>query len=186
MSPLDGRAPFVIDVRDLGRRAGAMLAIARQEPAPGDLSNPMIEVPPGSSVSLQLRLESVIEGVLVTGTVIAMFQGSCGRCLEEVRGDITVTISELFRYSDQVEPGDDEDLPVVEGDLLDLEPTVRDELVLALPLSPLCQDDCLGLCPDCGFELATDPSHKHDRIDSRWEALAQGFGDFPDSTLRPS
>jgi uncharacterized protein len=72
-----------------------------------------------------------------------------------------------------VASSDDEDeLPKLEDDLLDLEPTLRDAVVLALPLQPLCQPDCEGLCIECGANLNDNPGHKHDVIDARWAALA--------------
>ena len=62
----------------------------------------------------------------------------------------------------------------LEGDLLDLEPVLRDAVVLALPFQPLCRPDCLGLCPECGARLADDPDHTHDApIDPRWAQLQQ-------------
>lgn len=177
MSSLDGRAPFVIDVRELGRRAGAMMRVTLREPAPSDLANALIEVRAGTPIELELMLESVIDGVLVTGTANAQLRGTCGRCLEQITAELTVEISDLFRYVDQIDQLDpDDELPVLDGDLLDLAPTVRDALVLALPLSPHCREDCLGLCPQCGVRLNDQPAHQHDQTDSRWAALT---GIFP-------
>ena len=80
------------------------------------------------------------------------------------------------------EPDPTEDEPVLAGDLLDLEPTLRDAVVLALPIAPLCRDDCPGLCAQCGARLADDPGHRHDdQVDARWVALA-GLLDMPDRT----
>ena len=63
------------------------------------------------------------------------------------------------------------ELPELEGDLIDLEPVLRDAVVLALPLRPLCRDDCPGLCAECGARLADDPDHGHETVDPRWAAL---------------
>ena len=70
---------------------------------------------------------------------------------------------------------EDDDVSRLEGDLLDLEPLLRDAVVLALPFQPLCRDDCPGLCTECGARLADDPDHQHDEpVDPRWAALGQG------------
>ena len=168
MSSLDPRAPLVLDIRDLGRRAGSMTEVDRTVPAPADLGGGVAVVPPGSDMELSLRLESVVEGVLVSGTATVTVVGECARCLDPVEWLETVPFTELFLH----EPGpEEEELPVLDGDLLDLEPVVRDAVVLALPLAPLCRPDCPGLCPECGARLADDPSHGHDRMDPRWAAL---------------
>jgi uncharacterized protein len=170
LSRLDPRAPLVVDTRDLGRRAGSMLKAATTVPAPPDLGLDVIGVPEGSDLALELRLESVVEGVLVTGTATVQLQGECVRCLDPVTSERVVDIQELFFYADQA-PEDDEDALRLEGELLDLEPVLRDAVVLGLPFQPLCRDDCPGLCSECGARLADDPDHGHDQVDPRWGAL---------------
>jgi uncharacterized protein len=168
MSSLDPRDPLVFDIRDLGRRAGSMMEMDVTVPAPNHLGGGVAVVPPGSGVGLVLRFEAVVEGVLVSGTASVRVAGECARCLDPVEWDQTVPFTELFLH----EPGpEEEELPVLDGDFLDLEPVVRDAVVLALPLAPLCRPDCPGLCVECGARLADDPSHGHDRIDPRWAAL---------------
>ncbi|MBX6389296.1 MAG: DUF177 domain-containing protein [Frankia sp.] len=169
------RGPFVLDTRELGRRPGSMRAVSRQVPAPDDLGTPMMRVRPGSLLELELRLESVHEGVLVSGSVAAELTGECARCLDEVHDRISVELRELFYYPDRAAEidEDDEDVFTVVDDLVDLAPVVRDALVLDLPLSPLCRPDCAGLCVDCGARLdEVGPDHRHERIDSRWAALS--------------
>ncbi len=115
-----------------------------------------------------------MEGVLVTGTATAGLDGECVRCLEPIRDDIVVDFQELFVYEEKDDETDDEDSGTsrLEGDLLDLEPLLRDAVVLSLPFQPLCQDDCPGLCIECGARLADDPDHQHEEpIDPRWSAL---------------
>lgn len=169
MSSLDPRDPMVFDLRELGRRAGSMMEVDRTVPAPADLGGGVAVVPPGSEIDLRLRFEAVVEGVLVSGTAAVTVAGECARCLDGVEWDETVPFSELFLH----EPGPEEEgLPVLDGEYLDLEPVVRDAVVLALPLAPLCRPDCPGLCVECGARLADDPSHAHDRMDPRWAALA--------------
>jgi uncharacterized protein len=185
---LDSRAPLVIDTRELGRRAGSMREITRTVPAPADLGLDVIGVPEGSPLELDIRLEAVVDGVLVSGTARARLAGECVRCLEPVTSDLDVTFQELYVYPDDSEQAtyghgsraahaapadtDDEDgVSRLEGDLLDLEPVVRDAVVLALPFQPVCRDDCPGLCSECGALLATDPDHHHASADPRWAAL---------------
>jgi uncharacterized protein len=126
-----------------------------------------------------------MEGVLVTGEARAALEGECARCLEPLHDEIDVTFQELFMYDDIRDAASldeaDDDVSLLEGDLLDLEPLLRDAVVLALPFQPLCQDDCPGLCPDCGARLADDPDHHHDApVDPRWAGLA-GLTALPDT-----
>lgn len=166
------RAPFVVDLTELGRGPGTMLELDLVEVAPEGWGNPVVEVVPGSTISAQVRFESVIEGVLATGFADCEVAGSCGRCLEPIRDRIRVPFDELFRYADQPDPDDSDDHPTLVGVLADLEPSLRDAIVLALPWAPRCREDCPGLCPECGALLAEDPDHRHDRTDPRWAALA--------------
>lgn len=180
---LDHRNPLVFDTHELGRRPGALQRLTRTIDAPVDLGIPgVIGVPEGAPLELDLRLESVMEGVLVTGTARAQAEGECVRCLEPVGLELEADFQELFSYPDAddrgrviAEPGDDaeddEDRFFLEDGLFDLEPLLRDAVVLALPMQPVCQDDCPGLCSECGARLADDPDHHHDAVDIRWAAL---------------
>ncbi|MFL6055978.1 MAG: YceD family protein [Actinoallomurus sp.] len=178
LTRIDPRAPFVIDTIALGRRPGSMREESRTVPAPANLGVEMVGVPEDADVELDFRLEAVMEGVLVSGMARAPLTGECARCLEPVTSSIEVDFQELFVYSD-TRSGEsaDEDERRLEKDLIDLEPVVRDAMVLALPLSPLCQDDCPGLCSECGVRLAdAEPDHHHEAVDPRWAAL-QGMLD---------
>jgi uncharacterized protein len=166
---LDPRSPFVLDTRELGRRPGSMSRVRRTVPAPADWSLELVRVPTGAEVELDLRLESVMEGVLVTGVAEAPVAAECGRCLEPVAERVTVDVQELFGYAPAP---DDAEAPTVDGDFLDLAELLRDAVVLALPLNPVCEDGCAGLCPGCGGKLAElDEDHAHDAPDPRWAAL---------------
>ena len=168
--PLNPRSGLVLETHELGRRAGAMKVVRTSVEAPADLGIGVIGVPLGSPVELDLRLESVVEGVLVSGSATVVVRGECVRCLGEVSDELEVGIQELYVYPG-VEP-DDDLASRLEGDLIDLEPLLRDEVVLALPFQPLCRDDCSGLCVECGANLNNDPGHRHEaRHDPRWEAL---------------
>jgi uncharacterized protein len=174
---LDPRAPLVLDTRELGRRPGSQRQMSFTAEAPAELGIEILSVPEGSPIDIDLRLEAVMEGVLVTGTADADLDGECSRCLEPIEDTIHVDLQELFVYDDHDDRGSrpddlDDDVSRLEGDLIDLEPLLRDAVVLALPFQPLCRDDCPGLCAECGARLADDPDHRHDApIDPRWAAL---------------
>lgn len=171
-------SPFVINTHDLGRRAGSMRELEVTARAVEPLGSEVIAVPAGAPIELDLRLEAVSEGVLVTGTARAVAVGECVRCLREVTEEVEVDITELFGYAESRRDrrGDvdeeEEPLPTLDGDLLDLEPTVTDAIVPALPFQPLCSPDCGGLCSVCGIRLDdAEPGHAHEVIDPRWAAL---------------
>jgi uncharacterized protein len=184
---LDPRAPLVLDTRELGRRPGSQRRKSFSAPAPADLGIEVLRVPEGSPIEFELRLEAVMEGVLVTGQAQAGLEGECVRCLEEIHDHVVADFQELFVYeeSDTAQgprDGEDDDVSRMEGDLLDLEPVLRDSIVLTLPFQPLCQDDCPGLCIECGARLADDPGHRHeDPVDPRWAKLQQLAGSSQDA-----
>jgi uncharacterized protein len=173
---LDPRAPLVLDTRELGRRPGSQRKMSFSAEAPAELGIEILGVPEGSQIDIDLRLEAVMEGVLVTGTAQAGLDGECARCLAPIEDTVQVDVQELFVYDDpdHHHRGDDQDDDVsrLEAHLIDLDPLLRDAVVLALPFQPLCRDDCPGLCVECGARLADDPDHGHDDpIDPRWAAL---------------
>jgi len=170
-----GSGDFVFDLRSLGRQPGSFRAEKRTAHAPDDLGSGLVSVPAGADVALDMRFEAVSEGVLVTGSAVAPLTGECARCLDPVTSSTEVSFQELYRYLP--DPGEDEadEERFLDGDLLDLEPAFRDAVVLALPLSPLCREDCPGLCVECGARLAdAGPRHGHgEDIDPRWGLLRQ-------------
>jgi uncharacterized metal-binding protein YceD (DUF177 family) len=170
--------PWKVDLRELGRRAGSMQEIERKLPAPAGWRVELIGVPEGADVGLRLRLESVMEGVLVTGEADVPLAGSCARCVEPIEDSLELDLQELFAYAGSTTEATSEEDEVrrIEGDYLDLEPMVRDAVVLALPLAPVCSDDCRGLCVDCGQRLDDlPPDHTHEVLDPRWAGLADRF-----------
>jgi uncharacterized protein len=117
--------------------------------------------------------------VLVTGTVTAPVTGECGRCLDPITDELVVEVCELFAYPSSItdRTSEQDEIHRIEGEHLDLEPVVRDEVVLGLDFAPLCRPDCAGLCPGCGQRLADLPAeHAHHTVDPRWAGL------LPDST----
>jgi len=186
-SRLDPRNPLVLNTRALGRGPGSRHTQQLTVPAPPDLSAGVIGVPEGAEMTLDVQLEAVTEGVLVTAEVTAPLAGECARCLEPLTQTADVRFQELFNYG-QDSGQDSEDGYSLDGDLLDLEPVLRDALVLALPLAPLCRDDCPGLCPECGVQLArAGKEHGHAAaIDPRWAELARRMTETgPDGSAAP-
>jgi uncharacterized protein len=166
----DPRSGLVLDTHELGRRGGGRKEISRVAEAPEDIGIAMIGVPPGSPVVLDLAIEAVVEGVLVSGTAEVRLAGQCARCLEAIESTTTIDLQELFCYPDK--ELDDPEASRLQDELIDLEPLVRDAVVLDLPFTPWCRPDCAGLCPSCGANLNAAPDHRHDEsVDPRWGGL---------------
>lgn len=172
----DPRSLLVFDVSRLGRRPGAMQTVRQTVPSPSRIGLDLIAIEQGAPLDLDLRLESVSEGVLVSGTVHAPTHGECSRCLGPMTGEIEIALTELFAYPDSLTETTTEDDEVghVVDHTLDIEQPIIDAVGLALPFAPVCQEDCPGLCPTCGVRLAAaEPAHQHDQIDPRWAKLTQ-------------
>jgi uncharacterized protein len=180
---LDARDPWVFDTRELGRRPGLSRPVRRALTLQSPLGVPdVITVPQGAEIDADLLLESVMEGVLVSGTVHAPAAGQCSRCLDPIGDEVEVELTELFAYPDSTteETTDEDEVSRLVDDKIDLEPMIRDALVLALPQVPLCSEDCPGLCSECGVKWADlEPGHGHETIDPRWAALVERFGENP-------
>jgi uncharacterized protein len=159
-----------------------MVTVDETVTAPSRIGIETVAIPEGAPVDLDLRLESVSEGVLVSGTVSAPTEGECARCLNPVEGDVEIYLTELYAYPDSATEATTEEEEVgrvladSSGDTVDLEQPIIDAVGMELPFSPLCREDCPGLCPECGAPLAdfeNDPEpHGHDVIDPRWAKLA--------------
>ena len=167
-------SPMVVDIARLGRRPGGMFTVRDTVPSPSRIGLDLIAIERGAPLELDLRVESVSEGVLVTGTVAAPTVGECARCLTAVQGRVQVALTELFAYPQSATEATTEEDEVghVVDETIDLEQSVIDAVGLDLPFSPVCRPDCPGLCPECGVALAAEPGHRHDRIDPRWAKLA--------------
>ena len=183
----DPSSQWVVDTRELGKRPGQSSQLYRRLPTSSELGVPdVITIAAGTEVTLDLLLESVVEGVLATGTVSAPSAGYCVRCLDPVSETIESRVTELFAYEDPEvadDTADAEDVSPIVDDMLDLEPVARDALVLGLPHAPVCSPDCLGLCAECGEKWAElEPGHGHEKIDPRWAALVDKLDDLTDET----
>jgi len=157
-----------------------MMPVQESVPSPVRIGLDFMAIEPGTDLDLDLRLESVSEGVLVTGTVYAPTHGQCSRCLESIAGDIEIALTELFAYPGSATESTTEadEVGHVVDQTINLEQSIVDAVGLALPFAPLCSDDCPGLCSQCGVLLATaGPDHSHDVVDPRWAKLS---GMFPE------
>lgn len=170
------RSELVLDTGDLGRGAGISRELQKTVAAPADLKVPLIGVPEGSPLELDIRLETLEDGILATVDVTGETSGECARCLDAFTRPLHVTIQELYLYPEAAAQVDAEDETAdvtyeIEDDLLDLEPALRDAVGLSLPFQPVCSADCPGLCSVCGVHLVDNPDHYHEDLDPRWSAL---------------
>ena len=158
---------FKISVAEILGRPGTYRDIRVEDPLEG-IETALARVDKG--VLASLRLESVVEGVLATGEVTGGATFICARCLKEMPADVEVDITELF-YAPGHGEGE-EDAYRVTGTDIDLEPAVRDAVTLALPLNPVCKEDCKGICATCGKDLNFEGCVcRADDVDPRWAAL---------------
>ncbi len=167
---------FSIPVHELIKRPGEMRELVMQFDMDHELGTGYATVPKGQWLKIDVRLESVHEGILATGDIVTEAHTVCSRCLEDMTAEVAESFQELFVYG---QPGEDEFS--VDGDSIDLEQVVIDSVVLNLPFKPVCSADCKGLCQECGFRLQEDPSHSHQApVDSRFAALAELLEDGKD------
>lgn len=161
--------PFFLPVRDIVRKPGEMREHSIDITLDQKWGEGIVSIESGTTVELDVRLESVHEGILVSGTADADYTGVCGRCLTDITASIEVEFQELFAY-----PGEEETDFEVQDDHVDLESLVRDAVVLSLPFQPVCQPDCPGLDPVTGEKLTESAGAESPApIDPRWSVLQQ-------------
>jgi uncharacterized protein len=169
------QSSFRVNLHELPRRAGEMREYALNFPTPESIGIPLLEIPKGEILDIKFRAESVDDGVLITGAISSTAKGECGRCLDPLVVEIRQNFQELFLYQSRVSenPEEDDDLFSLDGDIADIEIPIRDAVILSMPINPLCEDNCEGLCAGCGEKwsgLAED--HSHESVDPRWTGLA--------------
>jgi len=157
--------PLLVNVAELLRHPASRQEVRVQVPSEG-LTVLDSVVPAGAPIDVDVTLESLTDGIVATGRVSAPWEGACRRCLGAAGGGLDILVRELYR------PKPDDDAFPIQGDFLDLEPLVREALLLELPLAPLCRPDCAGLCPECGVDRnEIDCGHQLEVHDARWDAL---------------
>jgi len=160
-----------VDVRDLLEQPGSSRTLRESGPVPG-LRTELAAVPEDRRVRAELLLESVVEGILVSGPISGRMTLSCARCLTTFESEFGLDVQELY----VIGPIGDEEYPIGEDGFLDLEPMVRDAVVLSMPFSPLCRPDCLGLCERCGGDRNLgECTCRPEATDPRWAALEGAF-----------
>jgi uncharacterized protein len=165
---------FQLSLVDLKRTEGATKDFSFSAGMEQTLEVGLVSVPVGRQITVHGQLQSVGEGVLVTGEFHTEVDAQCSRCLKQTNSPVEARIEELYIYSDKAEGYDQQDVLFIHQEMVDLDQPIRDGLILEQPLIPLCDPDCLGLCQHCGLEMNSQPTHTHDDdIDSRWLSLGQ-------------
>lgn len=180
---------WAVSVAQVASRPGQSKPIDTVFPAPSGIGDDIVGVREGADVRVVGSFDSIVDGLVFTGRIEAPLTAECTRCLKPIDPDWIVNATLFFPYdapgaddgrgTGEVEiiAGEDEAEDVYplssDGAFADMESPLRDTLVEALPLQPLCREDCLGLCPQCGVDLNEDPDHHHDVTDIRFAALEQ-------------
>ena len=167
------RSPLLVGVTELRRRPGTQRDVRVAAPLPG-LAITGARVPDGAEVQLEGVLEAVEGGITLTGTVRSPWSAECRRCLDDVTGTLEVALAEVF----EPRPTPGETYPI-DGDDVDLEPVLRDAVLLHLPLAPLCREDCPGPAPEAFPAIVSDADDEREPgadgppppRDPRWAAL---------------
>ena len=163
--------PFVIPVKSLMHKPGTSETLSTEIPAPTHYGEAVCVVEEGAPLHLMVLLESVHEGILVSGTVDTSAKAECVRCLDPMTVPIQASIQELFAYL----PDDSYDYQVVQ-DEIDLDQVVRDQVVVELPFQPVCSPSCPGLDPETGEKRDAESTEADTtRIDPRWSKLQDVF-----------
>jgi uncharacterized protein len=158
------RSPFRINVAPILRHQEP-----RRELVQGEIPDLFVsgsEVPPGSLIDVDIELIPVGGAIEAIGTVRAPWTGSCARCLQPAHGSLEGEVREVFEH-----PNEEGETYPLEHDEVDLEPLARETVVLELPQAPLCREDCLGLCPDCGVDRNEGTCSCAPPMDPRWAVL---------------
>jgi uncharacterized protein len=157
---------ILIDVRDLLAAPGSSRSVHVSEHVPG-VATELAVVPDDKAIEADLLLESLVEGLLATGNLRGHMDQSCARCLRPSAAPIDLAVHELFVVG---ATDTDDEYPVTEGNV-DLEPMIRDAIVLSMPFAPLCRPDCLGLCERCGGDRNIGECTCPPAEDPRWAPL---------------
>lgn len=178
-------SPWAVSVAQVASRPGQSKEIDTTFPAPSGIGDEIIGVEEGADVQVTGSFDSIVDGLIFTGRINAPVHAECTRCLKPIRRDWGITVTAFFPYEAPAAKDGGEDVDIIAGEdesediyplldngaFADLEALLRDTLVEELPMQPLCKDDCLGLCSQCGIDLNENPDHHHDVADIRFAAL---------------
>ena len=158
-----------IDVSKLATKPGSTKRVSSSGPVEGFRSG-MGWVEDEDPVYVHLLLRSLNDGIEVTGEVWGRLHLTCSRCLQEFEQDFRLRVDERFYLEPNV--AEEEEGYEVRDQTIDLEPMLRDVVVLSIPMKPVHAEDCKGLCPVCGADLnQTDCRHSERPVDARWAPL---------------
>jgi uncharacterized protein len=164
--PRDLRGPFVVDITPLRKVPGSAIHVERAGPLDG-LVVTDVRVPADIDTAVTADLAWAQEDVVVTARVTARWEAECRRCLQPASGEVVVDVREVYEPT-----SDQEETYALSGSQVDLEPLVRDAVLLGLPAAPLCKEGCQGLCPTCGTDLNEGTCGcESSPADPRWSAL---------------
>ncbi len=188
------RSVFLFNTHDLPHRAGEMREYELDLKITEAVGVDLLSVKPGEIIEVDLRIQAVEEGVLATARVIADATGECTRCLKPIIWPIDESFTELYYYESTTSKStkkhsfrgkskkdaeidlEEDELSFLDGDDIDLEPAIRDAIILNLAVNPLCSEDCPGLAEKSGENWAyLSTSQSQTPTDQRWAALK----DFP-------
>ncbi len=157
---------LVVNVAELLRRPGTQKHVELVAEAP-ELRVVDAEVPPGETIDVDVLMESLSDGIVVSGRLTTRWSAVCRRCLAPIGQPLVAEVRELYQHH-----ATSDDAFEFRGEQLDLAPMVHEAVMLELPLAPLCRPDCAGLCPVCGADRNEgDCGHDQRSTDSRWAAL---------------
>jgi len=161
-------SPLVLNVIELLENPGVRREFRFDAPAAG-LHVGMSAVE--GELHFDLTGESIDGGIVIQGTIGGRWSGQCRRCLKDVDRDFSFKAQEIFRPPSEVW----EEGYVIKEGTVDLERMVADNVALNLDISPLCREDCKGICPVCGQDRnEVDCGHEPlAQGDHRWDALKQ-------------
>lgn len=190
----ENQSKFVLDLRPLGRAAGNHHHVEQVFLIDEPIGLDLIGIPAGSPVSIDVELEAVTEGVLVTGLVTGPAEGQCVNCLSEIHGTVEASLTELFVYPDSETAGtiqDDDEVYLLDDPTeLDLEQAIIDAVGLALPFAPSCSSVEGHPCPEDIDMPEVDgvSGEENDLIDPRWADLEkfQNLAFLNDAATEPS
>jgi uncharacterized protein len=165
-----------MNVADLLRRPGTTREVHLEVPVTG-LENPSTTVDPDQPLTIDVRLESLSAAIVASGRVRGRWHAVCSRCLTPLEAEFDLALREVF----EEDPIEEETYPLRHEEI-DLEQPIRDLVVPELPLVPLCDEACLGLCPTCGANRNPVPPGEtleppgpcecgSESRDARWDAL---------------
>ncbi|MDO5673159.1 MAG: YceD family protein [Actinomycetaceae bacterium] len=171
--------PLRLSIHDLPHQAGAHKDFLIDFVADQEWNNGVVFPQRDTAMKADVSMTSVGDGVLIHLRTSVPTTTQCGRCLDPVTDEIDIDLQEVF-FSPELrqaalDEGDEdaEDMRVIEQESVDLSELLRDNLVLSMPFQPLCDPECLGLCPGCGMRMEdAEEGHAHEVIDPRWAALS--------------